>query len=227
MKHYSIHECFHSFQGEGVHMGRSAFFIRTYGCPIQCPWCDSLGTWHKDYKPEHVHKLSPEDLRGMALASKAEFAVITGGEATIFDLAPITQCFHQAGLKVHLETSGAFPIKGHFDWITLSPKWQKKPLDENLMMANEIKIIVENATSINLWWDNIHHLVQTQHVWLHPEWSQRRNQTLLNTITQWVKQYGAPFRAGYQIHKPYLADSLDPNAKEDLLLVGKSPTRAV
>ena len=34
-------ETFHSLQGEGVHSGRSAFFIRLGGCRVGCHWCDT------------------------------------------------------------------------------------------------------------------------------------------------------------------------------------------
>src|SRR5690606_10755697 len=51
---YPVHEQFHTWQGEGVHMGRSAYFIRTFGCPVKCPWCDSAGTWHPDHIPAKV-----------------------------------------------------------------------------------------------------------------------------------------------------------------------------
>jgi asparagine synthase (glutamine-hydrolysing) len=53
-----IYETFHAWQGEGTHLGRSAFFIRTFGCPVHCPWCDSAGTWHPDYIPDKVDRLS-------------------------------------------------------------------------------------------------------------------------------------------------------------------------
>ena len=56
-KHIPIHEVFYAFQGEGVHMGKSAFFIRTFGCPLHCPWCDSAGTWHKDFIPKQIDKI--------------------------------------------------------------------------------------------------------------------------------------------------------------------------
>ena len=40
-------ETFHSLQGEGLHAGRSAFFIRLAGCRVGCPWCDTkIGRAH-------------------------------------------------------------------------------------------------------------------------------------------------------------------------------------
>ena len=38
-------ETFHSLQGEGLHAGRSAFFIRLAGCDVGCPWCDTKHSW--------------------------------------------------------------------------------------------------------------------------------------------------------------------------------------
>ncbi|MGK0176927.1 MAG: 7-carboxy-7-deazaguanine synthase, partial [Lentimonas sp.] len=127
-----IHERFYSFQGEGVHAGRAAYFIRTFGCPVHCPWCDSAGTWHPDYIPKKIARFEPEELAAEAAKTAAEFTVITGGEPTIHDLTNLTEELHAVGQKVHLETSGAFAIKGTFDWITLSPKRWKLPLAENI-----------------------------------------------------------------------------------------------
>ena len=122
-----IHERFHSFQGEGCHAGRAAFFIRTYGCPVHCPWCDSAGTWHPDLKPDALNRMDVAALAEEAAAARPAFVVVTGGEPAIHDLAPLTDALRAAGLPVHLETSGAFPVRGHFDWITLSPKRWKLP----------------------------------------------------------------------------------------------------
>lgn len=212
-----IYEIFHSWQGEGCHMGRSAFFIRTFGCPIHCPWCDSAGTWHPDHVPERIERVSIGKLVAAAVEAKPDFVVVTGGEPTIHDLRPLTQALHAEKLPVHLETSGAFEIKGDFDWITISPKWQKLPLSENFKHASELKIIVENPQSIQQWQDKLGDVLQSgMPVWLHPEWTQRNNAEVLNAITEAVKQQGHPYRAGWQIHKHYCADATDIRAKLDI-----------
>ena len=214
-----VQERFHAFQGEGVHMGRSAFFIRTYGCPVQCPWCDSAGTWHHAYRPE-VDKLrmSVEMLVEEALFCNAEFVVVTGGEPLIHDLAPLVNALHGEGIQVHLETCGAFPIKGGaiFDWITLSPKDNRPPLKHMLHLADEFKIIVEKPEDIERWFDVILYetnelRAETVQVWLHPEWSQRENPAVLGAICEAVKGRSQKprFRAGWQMHKPYMVDAGD------------------
>ena len=215
-----IYETFYSWQGEGAHAGRAAFFIRTFGCPIQCPWCDSAGTWHPDWVPEEVDRQPVERLVDAALASKATFVVVTGGEPTIHDLAPLTSALRAQKMPVHLETAGAFLIKGDFDWVTLSPKWVKLPLVENLARADELKLIVEDGESIAKWWNKIGNAVTARHVWLHPEWSQRENPVVLRSISDWVKSHGDPFRAGFQTHRLYNVDALDERSRPAIPLGG-------
>jgi organic radical activating enzyme len=208
-----IHEQFYTFQGEGAHAGRAAYFIRTFGCPVHCPWCDSAGTWHPDYIPKRIARLEPTTLAAEVAQTQAEFTVITGGEPAIHDLSALTDALHAVGQKTHLETSGAFPIRGAFDWITLSPKRWKLPLAENVARANEFKLIIDRPEAITEYVDVLRErgaeLSADNIVWLHPEWSQHSNPEVLNAITEWIKRHGAPYRAGWQLHKNYAADCMD------------------
>lgn len=215
-----IYETFYSWQGEGCHMGRSAFFIRTHGCSIKCPWCDSAGTWHPSWTPDDIQQVDVEELAKRASKVSAEFVVVTGGEPTQHDLGPLTRALSDVGLGAHLETSGAFEIRGDFKWVTLSPKWARLPLDENLGRADEIKIIVEDEDSIDRWTDAILDRLSGQPVWLHPEWSQRNNPKILRAISDAVKSRGHPFRAGFQIHRLYGVDAFDIDSRPAVPLGG-------
>jgi organic radical activating enzyme len=144
--------------------------------------------------------------------------VVTGGEPAIHDLEPLVNALHRAELKVHLETSGAFPIRGNFDWITLSPKRWKLPLAESLAKAGEFKIIVDSPGAIEEYARSLEPVGRP--VWLHPEWSRHADPEILNAITDWVKQHGAPYRAGWQLHKPYQADLLDPKSAQAVPIGG-------
>lgn len=214
-----IYEAFYAFQGEGSHIGRASFFIRTYGCPVQCSWCDSSGTWRRENSTSSVEHMTIDELVDRAQRSGAPFVVITGGEPTIYDLAPLTNALHQAGIKTHLETCGAFAIRGTFDWITVSPKRNRLPLEENLRKANEIKIVVDTPTSIEEWWDTIgkccsanEHRSSAPDIWLQPE-ANVAGLEVYNIITNAVKDNPNRYRAGVQLHKIYSCDSLDPNSK--------------
>jgi len=226
MKNYPIHETFHTFQGEGVHMGKPAFFIRTFGCPVHCPWCDSAGTWHPDYVPVDVQRQSTEDLVLQVLESRAPFAVLTGGEPAVHDLTELTTALQNHGIRVHLETSGAFPLKGRFDWITLSPKRWRMPLMDNVTLADEFKLIVEiGMEDIAFYYTALKDLglrEQSRPIWLHPEWSQHNNPAVLSAISETVKGSGTgeDFRAGWQLHKLYKVDLADKRSRPAVPLGG-------
>lgn len=216
-----IYEMFAAFQGEGVHMGRSAFFIRTYGCPVHCKWCDSAGTWHKDFIPAHIERKNEIELMVASVASCAEFIIATGGEPAIHDF---TDLISICDIPVHLETSGGFPLKGGFSWITVSPKREKPPLPEVLAAAHEFKIIVESADDIWHWCEMLRQHNKRAPIWLHPEWSKRNDPQVLRVITNAVKMFGRQgLRAGWQIHKLYRCDLLDDRSVAPVPL-GGNPT---
>jgi organic radical activating enzyme len=210
------YETFFTWQGEGCHMGRSAFFIRLFGCPVHCPWCDSAGTWHPDHVPETIDKRSIASLVTEAEKHSPEIVVITGGEPCIHDLSELTTALHKAGLSVNLETSGAFPIRGSFDWITVSPKVWKKPIQACIEQASEFKIIVDSTAAVELWEREIGEQFSDRPVWLHPEWSKRAEPEILGLINSSVKDGKHPYRAGYQLHKLYRVDEEDERSKPQI-----------
>lgn len=144
-------ETFQSLQGEGVHAGRGAFFIRLAGCAVGCAWCDTKHSWERQ---SHPHR-TPMELAVAAVAaarSGAAFAVITGGEPLEHDLDPLCLALNQAvpQLPLHLETSGAAPrgLSGRFAWITLSPKRHRPPHPQLLAACDELKVVVHIADDL-------------------------------------------------------------------------------
>lgn len=216
-------------------MGRPAFFVRLFGCPVKCPWCDSAGTWHPDYVPDAKMLLTPEGILMEAFASRAPFVVVTGGEPAIHDLSDLTRLFkernekraHDEQIFLHLETSGAFPIKGDFDWVTVSPKRWKLPIVPTLVKAKEYKFIIEQPEDISFYWELVKPHWHAEHVppiWLHPEHSQRNNPAVLEAINYAVLDRQAPFRAGWQLHKLYNVDARDKRSRP-LVPLGGDPSR--
>ena len=143
----AVVETFHSLQGEGLHAGRSAFFIRLAGCTVGCSWCDTKHSW-----PETAHPLRPiSELAAearQALAAGAAFVVITGGEPLQQPLDPLCDALAAAGLPLHLETSGVGGWSGRFDWITLSPKRHAPPTAEALAACAELKVVVHEPDDL-------------------------------------------------------------------------------
>lgn len=220
---YKISETFLTFQGEGVHMGKSAYFVRLMGCDVQCPFCDSAATWHKNWKPKDALSLSAAQIVALVQnnAPPGAIVVITGGEPTLYKLWALTDALHDAQFRVHLETAGHRPMSGSFEWITLSPKTAiAPPLEANLSMANEIKIIVESeATLLRDLQLVIPAAWPAASIWLHPEWSHRNDPNVLRLIVETVK-WNPRLRVGYQMHKIYGADLLDPNADKRIVPLG-------
>jgi len=140
-------ETFHSLQGEGLHTGRSALFIRLGGCRVGCSWCDTKHSWPTDRHPQQPLRDLAAEARA-ARSAGAAFVVITGGEPLHHDLAPLCQALHPAGLPLHLETSGVDPLSGRFDWITLSPKPHRPPTPELLAACHELKVVVQTPTDL-------------------------------------------------------------------------------
>lgn len=224
---YPVLERFYTWQGEGVHQGRAAYFIRLYGCPQACAWCDSAGTWHPQYRPPHVPLHTAENLAQVVASESPDgsLVVITGGEPILFDLTSLVAILHTLGRRVHLETSGIAPLRGAVDWLTLSPKpFGQPPLPEVVRRADEIKIIVHTPDDILAGLHAVRERQPDATVWLHPEWSKARDRDaeVLNAITHAVKT-DPRLRAGYQIHKLYRADDLDTHSDKRFVPLGGNP----
>ncbi len=190
---YPIVETFHSLQGEGTWTGASAFFIRLGGCDVGCPWCDTKESWPLN----HHRSRAIAPLLTEAQAAAPAFVVITGGEPLLHNLEPLTTALQGANLRVHLETSGAYALSGSFDWITLSPKRFKPPHPEIYGQADELKVVVQDATDLT-WAEAQAALVPpTMPAYLQPEWHSPESQGF---IVDYVRDHPR-WRLGLQTHK--------------------------
>ena len=190
---YPIVEIFHSVQGEGAWMGVNAFFIRLAGCDVHCPWCDQKESWTtKPYAQQSVRRLG-----SLAKQANPAIVIITGGEPLMHDLQPLTQELRELGLRIHLETSGAYPFSGQFDWVTFSPKPFKIPHDSIYFHANELKVIVANAEDLHWAEEQGNKVHPTTLKYLQPEWNSPHSQSL---IMDYVLQH-PDWRISLQSHK--------------------------
>lgn len=163
---YPVMEHFYTIQGEGVHTGKAAYFIRTSGCDVNCWWCDVKESWEEEGHPV----LSVRELVNHVKESGARIVVITGGEPLLHDLGALTAALKREGLRIHIETSGSSAISGHLDWVTLSPKRFKKPLEEIFPYVDELKVVV--LTKKDLAWaeENAAKCSGSTVLLLQPEW---------------------------------------------------------
>ncbi|MBK7643611.1 MAG: 7-carboxy-7-deazaguanine synthase QueE [Planctomycetes bacterium] len=116
-------EVFASIQGEGAFVGEPQVFLRLFGCPLRCRWCDTPGSWKVPAQAEARIAASAGARREPCWASAFQAACwiaecepgnprslsVTGGEPLawpdfLLALKPLV-----GGRRLHLETAGAHP----------------------------------------------------------------------------------------------------------------------
>lgn len=187
-------ENFYTIQGEGFHAGKAAYFIRLAGCDVGCVWCDVKESWNAgDYQEMEIRKIITA-----ASESKSRIAVVTGGEPLMYNLDELTSLLKKNGFDTHIETSGAYPISGKWDWFCLSPKKFKKPLKEAFNSADELKIIVYNKHDFK-WAEKMADKVNYEcKLFLQPEWS--KSNEMLPQVVSYVKN-NPHWEISLQLHK--------------------------
>ena len=187
-------EQFYTIQGEGVYAGFPAYFVRLGGCDVGCVWCDVKESWDATKHP--LVKIG--DIINEVKNSGAPICVITGGEPAMYDLTLLTEELKNAGIRTHIETSAAYAVKGHFDWICISPKKFKFPLESEMGKADELKIIVFNKSDFE-WAETWAKLCKPYcRLLLQAEWDKRDVVTPL--IVDYVKAY-PQWSISVQTHK--------------------------
>jgi len=190
---YPVVDHYYTIQGEGAWAGRAAYFIRLAGCDVGCPWCDTKESWSAEGHPV----VAIDDLVVSAVASACGIVVVTGGEPAMHVLDPLVDRLHEAHLTVHLETSGAYPITGSFDWVTLSPKKYKPPVVENYDKVDELKVIVAHRSDFRWGERHLERCAESVRASFQPEWDSPQ---ILPLIIEYVK--GHPrWAISVQTHK--------------------------
>lgn len=189
-----VMEAFYTIQGEGFHQGKAAYFIRLGGCDVGCHWCDVKASWNAEDHPT----LPVEQIATEAAAFPTRLAVVTGGEPLMYRLGPLTHLLQENGFKTHVETSGAHPLSGNWDWICFSPKKFKAPDEGIYDKAHELKVVIYNKSDFK-WAEKFAEKVNKScKLYLQPEWSREKEVTPL--IIDYVK--GHPqWNISLQIHK--------------------------
>lgn len=189
-----VMERFYTIQGEGVHSGCPAYFIRLAGCDVGCVWCDVKDSWNAEEHP----LLSVEELINDVVHAGANRVIITGGEPLMHDLQELTVGLRSNAIAVHLETSGVHPLSGEWNWITFSPKKFKRPTEEIFQKAHEMKVIVFHPSDI-AWAEELSKKLNSEcSLLLQPEWE--RSEEMLPLIMNFITSH-PQWRLSLQTHK--------------------------
>ena len=192
----------HTIQGEGFCTGQLSSFIRLFGCPVACPFCDTGYATPESLKGIRFIKMSIQEILDSV---PCRHVVITGGEPTIHrdSLSELLHHLKEDNKFVSIETSGLFPLPDWFIWVTLSPKEHlnlvsrvHKDYWEN---ASELKIVVTKQQDIDYYLDKIKlFLDRGKPVFLQPEWSKKEQS--LEIIMQFIRTY-SEVKLSVQSHK--------------------------
>lgn len=194
---YPVMESFYTLQGEGFHQGCAAWFIRLGGCDVGCVWCDVKESWDAEKFPRYTADkiVSPEEI---PVGEHHIIAVVTGGEPLMHNCTELTRSLAARGFSTHIETSGAYPVSGNWNWICVSPKKFKAPLPEVLQQAHELKIVVYNKTDFAWAEQHAAQVAPGCKLYLQPEWSKKEEITPL--VTEYIKQH-PQWALSAQLHK--------------------------
>lgn len=130
MKKKKINEIFYSLQGEGMHTGTPAVFVRFSGCNLHCPFCDTRheeGIW-----------MSNEEIVEAVKRHPCRFVILTGGEPSLQIDEDLLHRLHDNGRYICIETNGTQLLPMGIDWVTCSPKGDAPVMLEKI---DEVKVV--------------------------------------------------------------------------------------
>lgn len=152
---YRINEIFYSLQGEGVHTGRPAVFVRFSGCNLQCPFCDTDFSRFTAMTADNIVAAVAE-----CCHDSNAMIVLTGGEPSLQVDEPLLDALHRLGMTIAIETNGTHPLPVGIDWVTCSPKEGSRVV---LDSADEVKVVL-TGNDPELW----RRTIRAQHYLLQP-----------------------------------------------------------
>ena len=188
-----IMEAFYTIQGEGFHKGSASYFIRTGGCDVGCHWCDVKESWDENSHPI----ISVEEIVKKS-AGFSDCVVVTGGEPLMWNMNPLTKALKKLGKKTHIETSGAYPLTGVWDWVCLSPKKAKLPIEDAYNHAKELKIIIYNNHDFKFAEQEAKKVNKNAILYIQPEWGKREK--MMPLMVDFIKK-NPKWKISLQTHK--------------------------
>lgn len=192
---------FNSWQGEGCNMGVPCTFIRTYGCNLQCDFCDEKE--HRD-----AGMIKEYTVGELVERCMHKLVVVTGGEPTLqaVELKLLVKKLQENDHIVAIESNGTFPDYSEFGcYVAVSPKRENMYAFVPSGVA-ELKYVVTEEFNADV---AIPESVRTKfarRIWLQPcdygEGEKEKNKRMLSKINGIIMKDDR-LRAGIQLHKIY------------------------
>ena len=191
-----IHEMFVSIQGEGNYIGMPCIFVRTQGCNLHCPFCDTKETWKEEAELRNMQSVLTDIVR-LSHEHNIKLVVITGGEPCLQpDLQDLIDQLMVREFRVCIETNGTQATPSGC-WVTASPKPENSYAINPACRPNELKYVVTEEFDESIITDGIREAYAGR-IWLQPDG--------YNMQKMWMKCYNMAMndprlRVGVQLHK--------------------------
>lgn len=210
-KRYKINEIFYTIQGEGIHAGAAAVFIRFSACNLSCSWCDTeydsgvkmeaKTIWGAVAATMRGH--GPEITRQRKRPVSLPIIVCTGGEPSLQVDQEFVDTFKE--FTVTMETNGIkwTDALHALDVVTVSPKsmegWWSKDVFEG--RANVVFKLVYDPSNPEME-EMMEQVLQTQaRAWfLQPLEDQENGSTNVKEVIK-IVQSDPRWRLSLQTHK--------------------------
>lgn len=202
-------EIFCSIQGESSDSGLPCIFIRLFGCPVGCSYCDQPQSI-KDKK-----RISVQNIINQVVKFKGVKNVcITGGEPLIHEeVIPLTWELMHNGYKVSIETSGCVPIedlgyrrsfKYVMDIKCPSSGVSHKNVFDNLLRLqfnDEVKFVIANREDYE-YMKNVLSKYPTQaSILVSPMFDKDQKAVIGKELVNWIIEDKLNVRVQVQLHK--------------------------
>lgn len=204
-----LDEVFLSIQGESTDTGLPCIFVRLYGCPIGCVYCDQPQTL------ANKHKASIETIMNRVKKYRGVKRVcITGGEPLIYknDLMPLVWELQYEGYKVSIETSGCLPIEDFLrrDWKYImdvkcpSSGVVEKNIYENLLKLHskdEVVFVIADKKDYEFMKSVLQKYPTQAHILLSPMFNKEGKNVIGKELVGWLLYDRLDYRIQIQLHK--------------------------
>ena len=202
-------EIFLSIQGESSDSGLPCIFVRLYGCPVGCSYCDQPQT------PDQKKKVSVENIIKQVQRYKGvKYVCITGGEPLIYqEVLPLTWELMHLGYKVSIETSGCVPIedlnyrrsfKYVMDIKCPSSGVSEKNIFENLLHLqpnDEVKFVIANREDYDYMKKVLKKYTTSASILVSPMFDKDQKAVIGSDLVNWILEDKLSVRVQIQLHK--------------------------
>lgn len=202
-------EIFCSIQGESSDSGLPCIFIRLFGCPVGCSYCD------QPQSPKQRKRISVENIISKVLKFKGvKYVCITGGEPLIHEeTISLTWELMHLGYRVSIETSGCVPIedlgyrrsfKYVMDIKCPSSGVSEKNIFENLLHLqnnDEVKFVIANREDYDYMKKVLRRYPTQASILVSPMFDKDQKAVIGSDLVKWILEDKLNIRVQIQLHK--------------------------